>query len=355
MLALVQRWKPSNARALRRRAVALCFLVCFLGLPASFAVCQATPATGSKAGAPNADQTAYQIEELPLRPIALSGSGWIAGATADQHAATWQKKSGLHRVSLPADLNFSEATGINSQGEAVGTASNADSSRRVAFFLRENKVTLLPGAQARANNINSASQITGQAIVPGAKVAGPVLWKDGALVDLKICCAGFGRAINTHGSIAGDTYDDKGRYHAFVWDAAHGVRIIPVPDANFSSVLGLNDHGDLLLKASPGGLFLYSDDKLQALEIPRATPRAMNNNGLIVGSFGVGPEEQRAFVWDKIHGLQDLNALIPANSEWTLEVASGVNDQGEIIGWGDRSGEGNVGFMLRPHKPAATK
>jgi uncharacterized membrane protein len=330
---------------------ALSFLACFLALPTSLAFCQDIPAKGSIAG----EQAAYQIQELPLRPIAISNSGWVAGATADQHAATWQKKSGLHRVSLPAELSSSEATSINSRGEAVGTASNADSSHRVAFWLRENKVTLLPGGQTRANSINEASQITGQAIAPGAKVSGPTLWKDGNLVDLKICCAGFGRAINAQGSIAGDTYDEQGRYHAFVWDGTHGVHIIPVPGADFSSVLALNDHGDVVLKASPGGLFLYSEGNLHALQIPKATPRAMNNNGVIVGSFGPGPEEQRAFVWSEVQGLQDLNALIPANSGWTLEVATGVNDHGEIIGWGDHGGEGNVGFMLRPRTPAAKK
>jgi uncharacterized membrane protein len=297
------------------------------------------------------DSGGYQIEQVPLRPNAVSNSEWVAGSTEDQRAATWQKKSGLHRISLPPELNFSEATDINSHGEAVGTASDANSGLRVAFVSRENKVTLLPGGQGRANSINEGGQITGQAIAPGTKVAGPVFWKDDNIVDLPICCAGVGKAINTQRLIAGDTYDEHGRYHAFVWDTAHGKRMISVPGSDFTSVLAINDHGDILLKATPGGLFLFSDGNLQTLEIPQATPRAMNNNGVIVGSFGPGPEEQRAFVWDKTNGLRDLNSLIPANSGWTLEVATSVNDQGEIVGRGDCGDEDNVGFFLRPRKP----
>jgi hypothetical protein len=48
------------------------------------------------------------------------------------------------------------------------------------------------------------------------------------------------------------------------------------------------------------------------------------------------------------HYMQDLNALIPPNSAWTLEVASGINDRGEIVGWGDHGGVENAGFILRP-------
>jgi hypothetical protein len=321
---------------------------CFLLILTSPAFGQRRPTKDSVAS----NSIPYQIEQLPLRPNAVSNSGWIAGSTKDQQAATWQRKSGLHRVSLPPELAFSEATSINSRGEAVGTASDATSGRRVAFVKRRNKVTLLPGRQARATGISEAGQITGQAIVPGTTVVGPVLWKDSNIVDLRICCAGLGRAINAQGLIAGDTYDDRGRYHAFVWDTTHGGRIIPVPGADFTSSLAVNDRGDVLLKASPDGWFLYTDGNLQILEIPKSTPRSMNNNGGIVGSFGPGPEEQRAFIWDKTNGLRDLNTLIPANSGWKLEVAISVNDQGEIVGWGDHGAEDNVGFLLRLRKPA---
>jgi uncharacterized membrane protein len=174
-----------------------------------------------------------------------------------------------------------------------------------------------------------------------------VLWKNGPVVDLKICCAGLARTVNGRGVIAGDTYDRNGRYHAFLWDDVHGAHLLSIPGEEFSSVLALNPRGDILLKATPGGLFISSRGKLEAIEIPKGTPRAMNSDEVIVGSFGPDPDAQRAFIWDRTHGMRDLNTLVPANSGWTLEVASAINDRGEIVGWGDHNGEENVGFLLR--------
>jgi uncharacterized membrane protein len=290
----------------------------------------------------------YQIIALPLRPVAISNSDWVAGATGDQHAATWNSKGGLYRIPLPAEFGFSESSSINSRGEAVGTATTADSSRRVAFVLRQGNVVLLPGEQSRANGISDNGWIAGQTIISGSKTAAPVLWKNGSIIDLKICCAGVARSVNGNGLIVGDTYDKQGRYHAFLWDAGHGARLLAAPGEEFSSAVALNDRGTILLKATPGGLFLYSRGKLEPIDIPKGTPRAMNAEGIVVGSFGPNPEAQRAFVWDRAHGMQDLNALIPANSGCTLEVASSINDRGEIVGWGDHGGEENVGFLLRP-------
>jgi uncharacterized membrane protein len=290
----------------------------------------------------------YQLVELPLRPLAISNSEWVAGATYDQHAATWNAEAGLYRIPLPSEFSLSECASINSRGGAVGTASTADSSRRVAFALRQSKVALLPGEQSQANGINEAGTIVGQAILPGGKTAGPVLWKNGSPIDLNICCAGSARSINGQSLIVGDTYDKEGRYHAFSWDAVRGARLLAVPGEEYSSALALNRHGEIVVKATPGGLFLYSGGKLERLDIPKGTPRALNQDGIVVGSLGPSPEAQRAFVWDKAHGTRDLNTLIPANSGWILEVASSVNDRGEIVGWGDHGGAENAGFLLRP-------
>ncbi len=306
------------------------------------------PAAWSQATPRERPASRYQIIEIPLRPLSISNSEWVAGTTQDQHAATWNSKSGLYRIPLPAEFSFSECAGINLHGEAVGTASTADSSRRVAFWFRQNQVVLLPGEQSRANAINDAGEIVGQSILPGSKTAAPVLWKKGSSIDLKICCAGSARSINENSLIVGDTYDKEGRYHAFLWSAVHGTQMLAVPGEEYSSALALNSRGEILLKATPGGLFLYSGRALHPVDIPKATPRAMNQNGIVVGSFGPNPDAQRAFVWDKAHGMRDLNTLIPTESNWKLEVASSINEHGEIVGWGDHGGLENAGFLLRP-------
>ena len=290
-------------------------------------------------------QPVYQLTQLPLRPLAISNSGWIAGATTDQHAAVWNPKAGLRRIPLPAEFTFSESTSINSHGGAAGTATTADSARRVAFAFRDNKLTILPGEQSRANAINEEGYVVGQSILPGTKSIGPVEWGERP-AGFDICCAGSARAINAQGTVVGDTYDREGRYHAFM-SGPQGPRLLTASGEQYSSALAINTRGNVLIKATPGGLFLYSSGNMQAIEMPKASPRAMNNDDVVVGSFGPNPDAQRAFVWDKVHGLRDLNSLIAPGSGWTLEVATSINDRGEIVGWGDHNGVENAGFVLR--------
>ena len=45
--------------------------------------------------------------------------------------------------------------------------------------------------------------------------------------------------------------------------------------------------------------------------------------------------------------LENLNDLIDPNDSWDLRVAKGINDRGEIVGWGYHDGEKRA-FVLRP-------
>jgi hypothetical protein len=66
----------------------------------------------------------------------------------------------------------------------------------------------------------------------------------------------------------------------------------------------------------------------------------------VVGSFGPGSERNGAFAWHKVHGMEP-KLVIPTNSGWTLEVASSINDRGEIVGRGDYRGMENAVFLRR--------
>jgi len=307
-----------------------------------------SPQTKAQATPKTERAPTYRLVELPLRPLAISDSGWVTGNTADHTAARWSSQSGLEHISLPSEFVLSEGTGINSKGDAVGVAFTTDSSRSVAFLFRQGKTSLLPGEQSRADGINDAGEIIGQSKPPGQKAVGPVQWKNDTLLDLKICCAGTARRINGNSQIIGDTYDLKGHYHAFLWDTEHGSRLLSTAGEEYSSALALNPRGEVVVRAVPGGLFLYSAGRFEPIDAPQAAVRGLNKDEVVVGSFGTNPEAQRAFVWDKAHGLRDLNALIGANAGWKLEVATGINDRGEIVGWGDHGETENAGFLLVP-------
>src|SRR5207244_767249 len=75
----------------------------------------------------------------------------------------------------------------------------------------------------------------------------------------------------------------------------------------------------------------------------------------IVGTAAVpstsGLMVYHAFLW-KSGAMLDLNDAIPPGSGWMLQEADGINDAGQIAGWGSLNGEVH-GFLLQPAGSAA--
>jgi hypothetical protein len=64
-------------------------------------------------------------------------------------------------------------------------------------------------------------------------------------------------------------------------------------------------------------------------------------------------EVYRALYWPDLAGAAvDLNDVIPSDSGWVLHKANAINDAGQIIGQGTRSGlSGQRSFLLTPIGP----
>ena len=50
--------------------------------------------------------------------------------------------------------------------------------------------------------------------------------------------------------------------------------------------------------------------------------------------------------------MTDLNSLIDPHSGWTLETATAINDQGQIVGWGTNAVGQTEAFLLSPYSRA---
>jgi len=79
----------------------------------------------------------------------------------------------------------------------------------------------------------------------------------------------------------------------------------------------------------------------------RAT--AISNNGVVVGTSALINGTDHAFRWTQASGLIDLNTLLKPNSGWVLVDAYGVNDNGQITGYGLHNGAGHA-FRFDPHE-----
>ncbi len=76
----------------------------------------------------------------------------------------------------------------------------------------------------------------------------------------------------------------------------------------------------------------------------------INDLGTVVGdswpSGGVEFTNSRAVLWQGAN-MYDLNSFIPTNSGWVLDVATAINNKGQIVGQGTRSNElGYRSFLL---------
>jgi len=303
----------------------------------------ATPASGCRV-------TQYRPLELPLRPAAINDAGQVAGTTLDSHrAALWTARHGLQELPLPPGFEHSEAIAINGRGHVVGMAYGAGFSTHRPFLFARGVTTLLAGDNAVVFHIDDAGEIAGEALLPGKIRSEPVVWVHGAIQPIETCCGGSAKRINANGDAIGNAYDADGRYYAFLWNRSAGLRRIG-PENGYSAAVASNDRGHVVV-AESARVFLYADETLTRLILaPKypTHPHAINHCDMVVGDFGPFSDKARAFAWDSASGFADLNTRIPAESEWTLESATDVNDRGQIVGKADLGDEQDIGFLLIP-------
>jgi hypothetical protein len=82
--------------------------------------------------------------------------------------------------------------------------------------------------------------------------------------------------------------------------------------------------------STQGGL-IFLDPFLPGL--PSEAALGINNYGALVGGGGLEPGNGRAFIYEE-STVEDLNALIPSDSNWILNSAVDINDLGQIAGLG---------------------
>ena len=307
-------------------------------------------ATQAQSKSSNCEATHYELVEVPLRATGINNSQAIVGTSEAGRAAVWSKRDGLREAEAPSGFTNSEGIGLNDHGFAIGVAINRQTTQRQGFTFVNGKVTLLTGMHSRPFAVNDAEQIVGESQVQGAATSAAVIWKDAKVTPLGDCCASVAYAINSRGTAIGNIYDKSGKYRAFLWDEAHGLRRIG-PAEGFSAALAINQSGDILMQQFPDDIVLYRDGATKRLALsdkrPAAHPKAMNNCGAIVGSYGPFGDADRAFLWSEVLGFRDLNEAIGEHKGWVLQMATGINDKGEIAGWGEKNRE-DAGFLLIP-------
>lgn len=311
--------------------------------------------------------------------IAINNSGQVAAElyTAAQAPKLWQNGTTTALAGFPQGGSLVKA--LDDAGDVVGYAPLSPGQSAVEW--KGGAVSALPtftGAvgtpYSDALGINNSGQIVGYSLT-AAGVADPVLWQNGTITDLGTLPgalvppaaygvrSGVARAIDDSGQIVGESLNSAGLLHAVEWIGGKIVDLGAVDAQSQSQAVAINKAGQIVgvgfTGAGPVQPLLWQNGQLIQLGLlagdNEAYTTSINTAGVIAGYADNTSNVSgtvHAVIWEN-GTVIDLNSLLPANSGWVLGEANGINDQGQITGWGTYNGQ-HQAFILSLHSSAAT-
>ena len=346
---------------------------------------------GAALGACAAAQT-YTVSDLGVlrgdnesNAFAINSSGEVVGCsdTANaqgypctgtgpgQHAFLWTKSGGLQDLGTLSGGNISGALGINDLEQVVGysnskgvTGTNFHAFSWTASGGMSDLGVLSGGVSSAAFQVNTNGEAAGDSFINGGKV-NATYWTNGKIRNLgslpgSVFTAGLG--INDNGEIVGESvfsYGPPFLSHAFDYTSGTGMTDLGTLTGGTSSMANAINSVGVIVGQSNSTAFLTewhavmwnTSKKISDLRtLPGGTYSVafgINSSSVVVGYGNIANNAARAFVWTSKNGMQDLNSLIPAGTAWVLINANAINDAGQIVGYGTRSGH-NHAFLLTP-------
>jgi probable HAF family extracellular repeat protein len=331
----------------------------------------------------------------------ISGNGLIAGFSENGevdpftgiqsvHGIVWKHGGILDLGTLKGGYE-SVANAVNNRGEVVGYANNAvpdleslvglgSQTRAVAWWNGEiHDLGTLGGTDAVALYVNDLGQIVGQSYT-SSSVPPPTLecgdspltlhafiWENGQMTDLRTlggsCASAF--ALNNRGQVVGGaTIAGDTESHAFLWE--RGVmKDLGALGGTHGYAGWLNDSGRVVGAATNSGdqallAFSWKDGAITNLGTLNgdacSAADAINSKDQVVGGSGFYDASffpactdavEHAVLWED-GKILDLNLLVSAPSDLTLNEATFINDRGEISGFGTLANGDAHAFALIP-------
>jgi probable HAF family extracellular repeat protein len=267
------------------------------------------------------------------------------------------------------DSPYTIATGLNDRDQVVGM-SGPDPDGKYCAVLWErgmlHNLGTLPGdLGSQAYLINNAGMVVGDSYSWNAEletlVTIAVYWNPGKsfpLPPLHDGTVSVAWGVNDRGQIVGQSGDDE-HFHTVLWSTSPkaGVVDLGTLGGDSSSPNAINNHGEVVGTAQTAGGDWHSAlwDKSGITDLgnfgddPFGCAWALNNCGQIVGFSGVDYSDgstAHALLWEN-GTMINLQDQIPGDSGWVLRQALGINDQGQIAGFGQFNGKMRA-FLLTP-------
>lgn len=161
--------------------------------------------------------------------------------------------------------------------------------------------------------------------------------------------------MNQAGKIVGRAETSTGMNHAFLYTPGKGASgsatfqdLGTLTTGGSSVAMSVNDGDHVAGYATASGGFTHA-----FLWTAAGGMIDLHNPGIVGSSFALGVNAadvvvgridllggiSRAFIWTVSTGMLDLNSLLAPDSGWYLTSATGINSNGEIVGYGTYKGQ----------------
>lgn len=301
---------------------------------------------------------------------AINTEGWVVGSSLTtegvEHAFLW-KEGDLTDLGVAPGFRSSSARVINAAGQIAGTMTAADGTRHA--FLWENGVMAdlgpLGGGGSYTYGLTEDGCVLGYSYPQSGTPLQAFCWdRDNGLQSVTdLLSLGGPNAIaagrNPSGWLIGASNhtQDPNCYHAVLHHDGMTYDLGSLGGTN-SSAVALNAAGQIVGSAFlPNNMnfhaFRWNDGVLQDLGTlggGNSGATAINSFGHVVG-WALKPDGAMAAFLFTDGVMQELNSFLSPGSGWDLAIATGVNDRGQICGYGQLVRDGKAetrAFLLMP-------
>ncbi len=254
--------------------------------------------------------------------------------------------------------DYTVASAVNDNGVIIGQSQTATSVTHTFLYDGTmHDLGTLGGTESFAGGINGSNQVVGTSDMPDGSSQHAFRY-DGSMHDLGTLGGRYSDAsgINDSGLIAGVSETPGNANHAFLYDGT--MHDIGTLDGTWSQGNAINASGHVV---GTGGAnfsyhgFLYDGAMHDIGDLGGGSSEAwaVNASDGITGQSETADGSYHAFLYTPQRGMIDLNSLIEPLSGWSLGIGWGINDAGQITGWGYIDGRAHA-FLLTPvPEPAA--